>query len=89
LQLSLGVKGNIRTAIMTRPSEATHPNRAAFPQGLSGPALRALDRAGIRSVADLARWTAADLAALHGMGPKALEQLRGALAASGQRFRTP
>ena len=74
---------------MTRPSEATHPNRAAFPKGVSGPALRALHRAGVRSVADLARWTEAELAALHGMGPKALDQLRGALAAAGQRFRAP
>jgi hypothetical protein len=72
---------------MAKPSESTHPNRAAFPPGVSGPALRALARAGVRSVADLARWTEAELAALHGMGPKALGALRDALAASGQRFR--
>jgi predicted flap endonuclease-1-like 5' DNA nuclease len=65
---------------MATQRESTHPNRAAFPRGVSGPALRALDRAGIRSVADLARWSEAELAALHGMGPKALAVLRDALA---------
>jgi len=66
----------------------THPNAAAFPAGLSGPALRALDRAGIRSVADLARWSEKELAALHGMGPAGLRKLRDALEAKGWRFRS-
>jgi hypothetical protein len=72
---------------MARTTDATHPNRAAFPPGVSGPALRALQGAGVRSLADLARWTEADLAKLHGMGPKALGILRTALAASGRTFR--
>ena len=72
---------------MARPSDTTHPNKAAFPPGVGGPALRALSSAGIRSVADLARWTEADLTTLHGMGPKALGALRGALEASGRSFR--
>jgi len=55
--------------------ERTHPNAAAFPAGLSGPALRALAQAGIRSMTELADWTTTDLAALHGMGPKALALL--------------
>ena len=38
-------------------------------------------------MADLARWTEADLAKLHGMGPKALGVLRSALEASGRSFR--
>ena len=74
---------------MTRPTESTHPNRAAFPPGMGGPSLRALREAGVRSVADLERWTEAELLALHGMGPKALGVLRDALAASGRRFRRP
>ena len=74
---------------MTRQTEATHPNRAAFPPGLSGPALRALRAAGVRSVHDLPRWTERELAALHGMGPKGVRVLREALAASGLRFRQP
>lgn len=71
---------------MNRPSDVTHPNRGAFPPGLSGPALRALDVAGIRSMADVERWTERDLAALHGMGPKGIRALRDALAASGRAF---
>ena len=72
---------------MTKPNDVTHPNRDAFPPGVSGPALRALASAGIRRVADLKRWTEADLAALHGMGPKALGVLREALNATGGHFK--
>jgi len=72
---------------MARTTEATHPNKAAFPPGVGGPALRTLSSAGIQSMADLARWSEADLARLHGMGPKALGALRDALEASGRSFR--
>ena len=72
---------------MPKPNATTHPNRGAFPHGLAGPALRALARAGIRSVADLTRWTERDVAQLHGMGPKALAALREALSAAGMTFR--
>jgi predicted flap endonuclease-1-like 5' DNA nuclease len=72
---------------MARTTEASHPNQAAFPPGISGPALRALKGAGVRAVADLARWTEADLARLHGMGPKALGILRAALEASDRALR--
>ena len=68
-------------------SDTTHPNRDAFPPGMSGPALRALAAAGVRSIEDLTRWREADLAQLHGMGPKALARLRDALAARGQSFK--
>jgi hypothetical protein len=36
----------------------------------------------------LARVTGADLARMHDIGPKAIAQLRGALAAAGLRFAT-
>jgi hypothetical protein len=72
---------------MGKPSESSHPNRAAFPPGVSGPALRALAGAGVRSVADPGQWSEPELAALHGMGPKALTVLRDALVASGGAFR--
>ena len=72
---------------MARTTDTTHPNMAAFPPGVGGPALRALSAVGIRSVSDLTRWTEADLAKLHGMGPKALGTLRNALEASGGSFR--
>lgn len=70
----------------TKP-ESTHPNAAAFPAGLSGPALRALAHAGIRTMAQLAQWTASDVAALHGMGPKGIRILEHALADQGRHFR--
>ena len=72
--------------MVTKP-EATHPNASAFPAGLSGPALRALAHAGIRSMAQLAQWPEAEVAALHGMGPKGIRVLRQALAAQGRHFR--
>ena len=65
----------------------THPNAAAFPSGMSGPALRALAHAGVRSMSDLARWTEKDLLALHGMGPKGVRVLKAALAEQGRRLR--
>lgn len=61
---------------MSKKTELTHPNASAFPVGMPGPALRALASAGIRSMHDLARWDTNDLAALHGMGPKALQILQ-------------
>jgi len=67
-------------------TDGTHPNRTAFPGGLSGPALRALDTAGIRSMAELARWREREIAALHGMGPKGVRILREALGAAGLGF---
>lgn len=67
----------------------THPNEEAFPRGLSGPALRALATAGIRSMAELARHSKDELAGLHGMGPKGIRMLEEALAATGRRFRDP
>ena len=70
-------------------TERTHPNRAAFPAGMSGPSLRALSTAGIRSMEELTSWTEKDLGALHGMGPKGIRTLRDALAASGRGFRRP
>jgi hypothetical protein len=57
-----------------------------FPAKLSNPARRALAGAGYVRLDQLTNVRAAELLKLHGMGPKALEQLRGALAARGQSF---
>jgi hypothetical protein len=54
---------------------------------VGGPALRALNTAGIRSLADLAKWSEREVAALHGMGPKALGVLKAALKARGDSLR--
>jgi len=72
---------------MTNKPAATHPNAGAFPAGLSGPALRALARAGIRSMAQLALRSEDEVASLHGMGPKGVRLLKDALAKQGRRFR--
>lgn len=67
--------------------DSTHPNASAFPAGLSGPALRALAHAGIRSLAQLAQHSKKDVAGLHGMGPKGVRVLEQALATQGRHFR--
>jgi hypothetical protein len=54
---------------------------------MSGPALRALAHAGIRSLTQVAKRTERELATLHGMGPKALRILSAGLAAHGLQFR--
>lgn len=76
-----------RTTGSSQKPERTHPNATAFPGGMSGPSLRALQTAGVRSMAELAGRTEAEIAGLHGMGPKGLRILREALAAAGKGFR--
>jgi hypothetical protein len=51
------------------------------------PALRALNAIGIRTLAQVARRSEAELAALHGVGPKAIGILKKALAQSGTALR--
>ena len=50
-----------------------------FPQGVGAPAVRALNTAGYTGLRQLAGVPAAELAKLHGMGPKALARLQAAL----------
>ncbi len=56
---------------------------------MSGPALRALDNAGVKSLASLARVSEAELAAMHGMGPKGIRILKEALQERGLDLRKP
>ena len=58
-----------------------------FPRGIAQPALRALAAAGLTTLEQLTRVTREELAQMHGMGPKAIETLRGALKANDQDFR--
>ena len=60
-----------------------------LPSNLSRPARRALAGAGYARLEQLTGVTEAEVLKLHGMGPKALDQLRGALAARGQSFAAP
>lgn len=71
----------------TRRREVTHPNAETFPSGVSGPALRALAHAGIRTMTQLAQHTEGELLALHGMGPKGIRLLKAGLALTGRHLR--
>lgn len=53
---------------------------------MAAPARRALATAGITTLADLTRHTEQEVAALHGMGPKALGLLREAMQERGMMF---
>lgn len=53
---------------------------------LAAPARRALAGAGINRLEQLTEKTEREIMRLHGMGPKAMEQLRQALAAKGLSF---
>jgi DNA repair protein RadC len=57
-----------------------------LPADLAGPARRALAAAGYTRLEQLTQISEAELRRLHGMGPKALDQLRRALAAGGRTF---
>jgi hypothetical protein len=76
----VGVRESCREAMV---SESVTSD---FPPKLSKPAQRALANAGYTRLAQLTAVRGADLAKLHGMGPKALGQLREALAARGESF---
>jgi|GEM_PF-302833 len=58
-----------------------------LPDGLGAPARRGLAAGGITSLQDAADRREADVAALHGVGPRAVAQLRAALARTGGTFR--
>jgi hypothetical protein len=57
-----------------------------LPGGLAKPAQRALAAAGYARLEQMTAVSEAELLRLHGMGPKALEQLRRALASRGLSF---
>jgi hypothetical protein len=58
-----------------------------FPRDIGRPATRALAVAGYRELADLTAVTEVQLLSLHGVGPKAVERLRRAMAEQGLSFR--
>ena len=59
---------------------------SGFPDGLASPARRALANARIVRLEQLAEISEAQIAKWHGIGPKAIEQLRLALAQKGLSF---
>ncbi|MBK0373381.1 DNA-binding protein [Streptomyces californicus] len=72
---------------MRDPSGTPAPAPADdFPHGAGNPARSALRAAGYTRLAQLTEVTAAEVLALHGVGPKAIGVLREALAAEGLVF---
>lgn len=67
-------------------SDKQDPPESDFPPKLAQPAIRALHQAGYFRLEQLSKISEADLKKLHGMGPKALDQLRQALAANNLSF---
>ena len=57
---------------------------AVFPPGVAKPAQRALAAIGVHSLEQLDGVSRARLAAMHGMGPKALAAIQAALLAQGK-----
>jgi hypothetical protein len=57
-----------------------------LPGGLAAPARRALADAGYTRIEQFTKLTESEVRQLHGMGPKAIEQIRLALAANGLSF---
>ncbi|RYY97944.1 MAG: DNA-binding protein [Alphaproteobacteria bacterium] len=53
---------------------------------LAAPARRALARAGVTNLSDLATMTEADVVALHGMGPSAMTTIKAAMKAKKLAF---
>lgn len=64
-----------------------HLQSGEFPEKLSQPALRALASAGYSTLGQLTKVSEAEIASLHGMGPKGVRLLREALEARGLSFR--
>jgi hypothetical protein len=62
-------------------------HRGDLPDGLSKPALRALQTAGIDTLERAAAWSEGDLLELHGLGPQAIRLLREALRRRGLSLR--
>jgi hypothetical protein len=66
--------------------EQADQSESDLPRELAAPARRALLGAGYRQLDQLAGVSESEVRQLHGMGPKALDQLRRALEARGLSF---
>lgn len=63
-------------------AERAEPGGGGLPRSIGRPATRALAEAGIVTLDDVSRLSDAELAALHGVGPKAFRILRDAISAA-------
>jgi hypothetical protein len=87
-----GLNALIRAAVAANGGGAAKAPTAKAPPPVGGlpkisqPANRALAGAGIKRIEQLAKWTEAEVLALHGVGPTAMPPLRAALKAKGLSF---
>ena len=63
-------------------------NTENFLSLIGAPARRALEREGIYTEVQLAKWTEKDILKLHGMGPSTIPKLKKALAEKGLTFKS-
>jgi hypothetical protein len=68
------------------PTKQQERDHGDLPDGLSRPAQRALAAAGYTRLDQLTRVSETEISRLHGMGPKAIDRLRRALAERGLSF---
>lgn len=68
---------------LTEVSAAAASADGDLPRSIGRPATSALHRAGIATLAELSTWTPTEIAALHGVGPRAARLLDEALEAAG------
>lgn len=67
--------------------EGNRKPEAEFLAVVAAPARRALEGAGIKTLKQLAKFSEAELLALHGLGPGAIPKLKAVLKRSGLSFR--
>ncbi|WP_114379644.1 DNA-binding protein [Paenibacillus prosopidis] len=72
--------------LLCQKNEVLDEPESDLPAGLSKPALRALAGAGYMRLEQFTKISEAEVKKLHGMGPKALELIRQALAAKSLSF---
>lgn len=70
-------------------SDNNHEPEGDLPRSIGAPARRALAAAGYTRLVQLTSVGEAELLGLHGVGPKAIQVLRVALAAQGLAFAEP
>lgn len=63
------------------------PEQGSLPKGIGQPAAQALAAIGVSRLDEVTRYSAAELLAMHGVGPKAIRVLREALRQQGKSLR--
>lgn len=61
--------------------------KADFMTGLSAPARRALENAGVKTLTQLSKYSETEILEFHGIGPSSLPKLREALKGKGLSFK--